>query len=71
MCLIYVYRCLKSETDSKFLPYIPVHYQTRLANAGSLIVPNYDPSILDTLWAGEACQQWNLTPSNILELPII
>ena len=40
LCLNYVYRCLKNETDNTFLPYIPIHYETRLANAGSLIVPN-------------------------------
>ena len=30
MCLIYVYQCLKNESDNTFLPYIPIHYQTRI-----------------------------------------
>ena len=46
MYLIYVYRCLKNETDNTFLPYIPIHYQT--------LSQTIDPSIPDSLCAGEA-----------------
>ena len=68
MCLIYLYRCLKNETDNTFLLNIPIHYQTRLANAGSLIVPNYRSihSRQSVRWRG--IQLWNSTPSNILEI---